>query len=136
MFVNCTPHSINLRFVNEEIVEIPPTSDEELMTLFRCESFAEQQPNFQLKGMPELRVTSPPTYSFNKDLFRKVFSKVDKEVEMVFLMSTISGLAWGQSGLHAPPNCRFMVPYSGPDQTKCLREKGSIVWVAELIDYT
>jgi hypothetical protein len=136
MFVNTTPHSIKLRFENDTIIEIPPTEDEEIKTLFRCETFAPKKSNFQLDGFPEIKRTGSPSYFFNEILFYEVFAKVDKKIKTCYLMSTISGLAWKESLLRAPDNCRFMVPYSGPDMERCLREKGNIVWVAELIDYT
>lgn len=136
MFVNTTPHSINLRFKNGNIVTVEPSEDEKLRTLFRCDATSEDLPPLVLENGDTISITGPPSYSMSMSLFDEVFGGNDKEVETIYLMSTISAMVWKNLDIAVPKNCRFVVPYSGPITSKCLRNGNSFVWVAELIDYS
>ena len=139
MFINTTPHVINLRFTNGDILAVPPSTDEKLNLLFRCKAVSEPRPPLVLDGRREISMISPPRYTLDMQLWIEVFGEdggKGKEVETFYLISTIAAMALEDSGFSTPNDCRFVVPYSGPIPGKCLRENGSIVWVAELMDYS
>lgn len=136
MFINTTPHTINLKLSDGRVIMVEPTADEKMNLLFRCETRSERSDNLLVDESAEIKVSRMPVYTLNHDLFQSVFTDRKMDGETWILMSTIAASAWKKSGWGPPPGCWFFVPYSGPDASKCLREKGSIVWVAELIDYT
>lgn len=127
-FINTTPHKITLRSGNDNFFEVPTTSNPEIVALFRGNTVIEDTSTDAVFDIP---VTGAPKYSISKDDFLRLVPPSNK----IYLVSTISAQAMVSSALPIPMGCRFLVPYSGPDQTKCFRVNGSIAWVGELIDY-
>lgn len=136
MFINTTPQTIGIRCHDGNVFFVEQTKDKRFVDLFRCTSTAAPADPLDLSAQGSVTVTAPPVYMFDIGLFRDLMDGEEFREPTYFLISTIAAEAWKQSGLVAPRNCRIFVPYSGPDTTKCHREKGVPVWTAELMDYT
>ena len=135
-WINTTPHDINLKCQNG-ISTVPPSSNKDIFNLFRGITTAGSGPEKIIEVSADtgfITVTGAPTYSIDVDEFNRLVP--DSPTPVVYLVSTITAGMIKSSIPVAPKNCRFMVPYSGPDPAKCFRKNGSIEWVAELIDYT
>ena len=121
---------------SDGMLTIPTHSDAEMTRMFRGNAVT-YQPNTTLEVSPEtgsISVSPPPRYTIDPDEFAKYVGPATTPT--VYLVSTITAQMIADSKLVAPANCRFMVPYSGPDPSRCYRVNGVIEWVAELIDYT
>lgn len=136
MFINTTPHTIGIKRRDGEIFVVEQTERRLFFDFFRCESSRDNLDPLVLEN-GEVNLTAPAAYTIDTKLFQAFCEAVDEiDGPVYFLVSTIAGETWKKSGLTAPPNCRFFVPYSGPDPSKCHRVNGNPVWTTELMEFT
>jgi hypothetical protein len=128
-FINTTPHPITLK-TTKNYITIKSTPNEELFQVFRGTTTSTKLDDLNT-NYGEISTTSSPVYEIDQKLFYKT---INPSVPTIFIISSISGEMIKKLPLEIK-NARFMVPYTGPDTSKCYRENGEIKWCSELMEY-
>jgi hypothetical protein len=136
--LNTTPHSITFKTTTGDFITIPPAS-KEIQSKFRAiAKKANEIDPIDIGSGAKVTTTEVPEYNvdiYDFDLPENTETVIVSTItaEALRVASKSTGLI--DTELLFDRSVKIVVPYSGPDETKCYRENGIIKWVSEVMRY-